>query len=222
MVILCTPSTKGGQGLRAGAHLVNHGCSVTAYLPQTDNPFPANFDFHLRLFSASGGKVARSADDLPEHADLIVDALTDNDTSSGAGGSKDGSSSRKPNRYDPQIQEAVSWALSCSIDPSSSGNTRTTANNGNNFSEVSTKILSIDLPSNTDSDSGQVVPGATWSITPAAVVSLGLIKSGSAYIGNRYRVYLADIGLSPVSLAQKRSRVPCRLEGGYRASDCPN
>lgn len=163
---------KGAQGLRAGAHLVNHGASVTAFLPQSDNAFTANFDFHLRLFSSSGGKVARSAEDLPETADIIIDALTDNEPAS--------SSSNRKVKFDVPIQEVVSWALSCSP----AGKTS------------STPIISVDLPSNTDPDTGAVLPGAIWSLNPTAIVALGLVRSPSA--NARYQTYLVDIGLPSV------------------------
>lgn len=64
--------------------------------------------------------------DLPEHADVIVDALCDNELGA------------KRNRYDSAIAESVSWTLSCAPQGS----------------DDKTHILSIDLPSNTDPDTG--------------------------------------------------------------------
>lgn len=110
----------------------------------------------------------RSPDNLPENADVIVDALTDNDTGT----------SKTRSRYDPAIAEAVSWALG------TSPLARTTA----------APIYSIDLPSNTDPDSGLPVTGAIWSITPAAVIALGLAKAPS--VAGRYALHLIDIGIS--------------------------
>lgn len=40
---------------------------------------PASLEFHLRLFSASGGRVVRSSSALPANPDMILDALADND-----------------------------------------------------------------------------------------------------------------------------------------------
>lgn len=99
---------------------------------------------------------------------MIVDALTDNDTGT----------SKTRSRYDPAIAEAVSWALG------TSPLARTTA----------APIYSIDLPSNTDPDSGLPVTGAIWSITPAAVIALGLAKAPS--VAGRYALHLIDIGIS--------------------------
>jgi NAD(P)H-hydrate repair Nnr-like enzyme with NAD(P)H-hydrate epimerase domain len=124
--------------------------------------------------------------DLPDHADMIIDALSDNETGA------------KRNRYDTAIAEAVSWTLSCTPDNS----------------DDKTPITSIDLPSNTDPDTGKytsyhkpggphsnthyLLPGypatgAIWSINPSAVVSLGLVKAPSATA--KYSVFLIDIGL---------------------------
>ncbi|KAK9896000.1 YjeF N-terminal domain-like protein [Cystobasidium minutum MCA 4210] len=165
VVIMCTTGTKSCFGLRAGALLVNHGASCTAFVPQTDQQLPPAFEFQLRLFSAAGGKVARSAEDLPDHADIILDALSDNEIGA------------KRNRYDSSIAEAVSWTLSCT--PRASDN--------------KTNILSIDLPSNTDPDTGYPSTGAIWSINPKAVISLGLVKAPSATA--KYDLFLVDIGL---------------------------
>lgn len=157
VVILCTTGTKSCFGLRAGALLVNHGASCTAFVPQTDQQLPPAFEFQLRLFSAAGGKVARSADgmklvssnqnspaemshfvDLPENADIILDALSDNETGA------------KRNRYDTAIAESISWTLSCT--PMGS--------------DHKTHILSIDLPSNTDPDTG--MPDSAISFRPSS------------------------------------------------------
>jgi hypothetical protein len=64
IVILCTPCGKGSYGLRAGAHLVNHGATCVAYLPGPvgEQQLPATFEAHLRLYSAAGGRVLRSID----------------------------------------------------------------------------------------------------------------------------------------------------------------
>lgn len=64
VVILCTTATKSCFGLRAGALLVNHGATCTAFVPHTDQQLPPSFEFQLRLFSAAGGKVARSAEGM--------------------------------------------------------------------------------------------------------------------------------------------------------------
>ena len=70
VVIMCTPCGKGAYGLRAGAHLVNHGASCVAYLPMPttssggDQQLPPNFEAHLRLYSAAGGRVLRSVDGM--------------------------------------------------------------------------------------------------------------------------------------------------------------
>lgn len=64
VVILCTPSGKGAYGLRAGAHLVNHGASCVVYLPgpAAESQLPPTFESYLRLYSAAGGRILRSAD----------------------------------------------------------------------------------------------------------------------------------------------------------------
>lgn len=76
VVILCTPSGKGSYGLRAGAHLVNHGASCVVYLPGSaaDQQLPATFEAHLRLYSAAGGRILRSADGKP--GDRIPNGLS--------------------------------------------------------------------------------------------------------------------------------------------------
>lgn len=75
--------------------------------------------------------------DLPDHADIIIDALIDNEIGA------------KRNRYDSAIAETVSWTLSC-----------TPAN-----SDVKTPIISIDLPSNTDPDTGERYLLQDWDRT---------------------------------------------------------
>ena len=165
IVILCTPCSKGSQGLRAGVHLVNHGATVIAFLPSSYTQLSPSFEFHLRLFSSSGGKVIRFDDDLPENADLIIDAVLDNDIGT------------KKSKYDSSVAEAVFWAETC-----------TPARR-----KATSPIISIDLPSNTDPDTGECFRGATWSITPTSVISLGLVKAASV-IG-RYSLFLVDIGL---------------------------
>ena len=100
---------------------------------------------------------------------MILDALTDNEVGA------------KRNRYDSAIAESVSWTLSCTPQGS----------------DDKTHILSIDLPSNTDPDTGYASAGAIWSINPKAVTALGLVKAPSATA--KYDIYLVDIGLPLVS-----------------------
>ena len=189
IVILCTPCFKGSQGLRAGAHLVNHGVAVTAFIPPSDTDFSPSFEFHLRLFSAAGGIVVRSIDSLPEKTDLVLDALMDSGTSA------------KRSKHNAIVAESVTWALSCTPF-------------GKN---ARSPIYSIDSPSNTDIDTGAPVSGATWSITPSAVVSLGLVKLSSINAG--YTLFLADIGLPSVSYSPALNVAsPDRVDFAYRLS----
>jgi len=45
-----------------------------------------SFEFHLRLFSAAGGKVVRAVTDLPAEPDLVLDAYLDSDAPSTSSG----------------------------------------------------------------------------------------------------------------------------------------
>lgn len=143
----------------------------------------------------TGRTLTSRTTDLPDHADIILDALSDNEIGA------------KRNRYDTSIAEAISWTLSCTPQGR----------------DEKTHILSIDLPSNTDPDTGKPLhfsrslihcltfhstgypsTGAIWSINPKAVISLGLVKAPSATA--RYDLFLVDIGLPFVSAISGDSR----------------
>ena len=135
--------------------------------------------------------------DLLENADFIIDALADNEPGTG-NNNNNNAAKRKTATSDSAIAEAVSWALGCT--PLA----RTTP----------TPIYSIDLPSNTDPDTGEpallgegqrrltwgkgaLPANAIWSITPSAVIALGLVKLPS--VKAKYNLFLVDIGLPMVS-----------------------
>lgn len=94
VVLLCGTGLKASYALRAGAHLVNRGIAVVAFLPLTDSP-PASLELHLRLFSAAGGRVVRSLKDLPTSFELAIDALHDTDSTA------------------PMPVEAIRWLNAC-------------------------------------------------------------------------------------------------------------
>ena len=55
VTILANGTLKGSYALRAGAHLANRGCKITALITGS-RPTPA-FEFYIRLLLASGGNV---------------------------------------------------------------------------------------------------------------------------------------------------------------------
>ena len=66
VTVLCTPCNKGNIGLRTGAHMLNHGAMCIAFIPQSDQQLGQQFEFYLRLFSAAGGKIVRTAQGMSE------------------------------------------------------------------------------------------------------------------------------------------------------------
>ena len=107
---------------------------------------------------------------MPEASDIIIDALIDNETNVKEGKAQDS-----------YIPDAISWALSCTVEIGSN---------------TQTPLWSVELPSNTDPDTGSAYAGAIWQVTPRAVVALGLVKA--AAVNGRYALHLVDIGIPPV------------------------
>lgn len=158
-----------------------------AFIPQSDQQLGQQFEFYLRLFSAAGGKIVRTAQgvpeailcsfeltsstELPEASDIIIDALIDNETNV-----------KKGKAQDSYIPDAISWALSCTVEIGSN---------------TQTPLWSVELPSNTDPDTGSAYAGAIWQVTPRAVIALGLVRA--AAVNARYALHLVDIGIPPVS-----------------------
>lgn len=178
---------------------MNHGASCTAFLPHNQHEQTPNrqSEVYLRQFSAAGGSIVRSAHgtplryrqirfltcspELPANADIIIDALLDNEANV----------KRPPTQPDSSIPDAISWALSCT---KSGSNTQSPQ-------------WSIDLPSNTDANTGYPSPGAIWVVSPRAVVALGFVKAPSA--NARYNLYLVDMGIPLVR--NRIDHVSCRV-----------
>ncbi|KAK9723006.1 enhancer of mRNA decapping [Basidiobolus ranarum] len=79
VVILAGNTKTGAYGLSAARHLTNHGCEVIICVAGKERDIIKSVSVQSKYLRASGGKIVKSAAELPEAytapVDLIVDAL---------------------------------------------------------------------------------------------------------------------------------------------------
>ncbi|GAA6006301.1 hypothetical protein JCM11491_002101 [Sporobolomyces phaffii] len=176
VLLLCTDCDKANVALRAGILLANRGCRVVALVEDGKQDLLIT---NLRALSSAGGRIVRDISDLPPTFNLVIDALTDSESSSSLSSSASATSPAfGAGTKSGFAVEAARWV---------------------NKLDAGSISLSLDVPFGISHDEG--VPIAPVFVTPTFILSRALPRPGVRGLLSNLQVspqlFVADIGFSP-------------------------
>jgi NAD(P)H-hydrate epimerase len=223
IIVLVGPGNNGGDALVAARHLHDAGARVTLYIwHRAESPDDANRrlcrerDIAEHEASADVGRAELRR--LLGACDLVVDGLL-------------GMGISRP--IEGELAEIVAAVNSADGRPPTTDHRPPTTGAADNSSSVVSRwssfvVLSIDLPTGIDSDSGAVLGIA---IRADITVATGLVKRGLVqYPGRSYAgaIRLAEIGLTPedmeaimgetIDARQARALLPARPDDAHKGT----
>ncbi|GAA5969532.1 hypothetical protein JCM21900_000059 [Sporobolomyces salmonicolor] len=181
VLLLCTDCEKANVALRSGTLLANRGFRVVALVEDAKSE---ELRTNLRVFSSAGGRIVRDLADITPTYNLVIDALADSESNTGAslsssvsgpGALAGGRPSFAPSAFSIEVAR---WANSL--------------DNG-------AIVVSIDVPFGVDHDTG--TPLLPELLAPAFIFSRALPRPGAAALSSSSpsppQIFVADVGFPP-------------------------
>ncbi|GAA5899609.1 hypothetical protein JCM5296_006957 [Sporobolomyces johnsonii] len=182
ILLLCTDCEKANVALRSGTLLANRGFRVVALVEDAKSE---ELRTNLRVLSSAGGRIVRDLADVAPTYNLVIDALADSESSTGASLSSSVSGpgslagGRPPFAPSAFSIEVARWA--------------------NSLDSGGIVIVSIDVPFGVDHDTG--TPLLPELLPPAFIFSRALPRPGAAALLSSSpsppQIFVADIGFPP-------------------------